>query len=65
MPYVPPSWRQWPQWRLLSRLLCVFFVHHWMRSKSLEDLPIACSVCSKKTKHYNTYVKLAKKHAGL
>jgi hypothetical protein len=36
-----------------------------MRSKSLQDLPIVCAVCSKKTKYYNTYIKLAKKHAGL
>jgi len=36
-----------------------------MRSKSLQDLPIACSICGKKTKHYNTYEKLSKKHLGL
>jgi hypothetical protein len=64
VPYVEPSWRQWPQWRWLSRTLCVFGNHHWMKSKSLGNLPISCAICGKKTKHWNTYIKLAKKHFG-
>jgi hypothetical protein len=46
----------WPQWRPLSRLLCVFFVHHWMTSTTLKK-PIACAVCSKKTKHMDEYLR--------
>lgn len=65
MPYVPPSWRKWPQLEWLSRTFCFFGNHHWTRSKSLQDLPIYCAICGKKTKHYNTYLKLAKKHLGL
>jgi len=65
VPYSDPSWRQWPQWLWLSRTLCVFGIHHWTKSKTLQDLPIACTICPKKTKHFKTYMKLAKKNAGL
>lgn len=57
MPYVKPSWRQWPQLKWLSRTLCFLGIHHWLYSKTLKK-PLACSVCSKRTKHYAEYKKL-------
>ena len=64
MPHTPASWRLWPQWSWLSRTLCVFWCHHWTLSKSLGELPIACAICNKKTKHFSTYSKLARKYYG-
>jgi hypothetical protein len=54
MPHVEPTWRIWPQWRLVSRALCFFGCHHWMMSRTIKK-PIACAVCSKKTKYMEQY----------
>lgn len=60
MPYVDPSWRMWPQLRWISRTLCVFGSHHWLRSKGMNHLPVTCVVCQKKSEHYEEYVRRAK-----
>lgn len=57
MPYAKPSWRQWPQFRWLSRTLCFFGNHNWMHSKTLGK-PIVCCVCSKRSRHYTEYKKI-------
>lgn len=32
-------------------------IHHWYKSQTLRK-PIACAVCSMKTKHYKEYTRL-------
>lgn len=59
MPYARPSWRLWPQHRLISRALCFIFIHHWLMSQTLKK-PLACTVCGKKTRYYEAYEKLQK-----
>ncbi len=54
MPYYIRSWRQWPQLRWLSRILCKFWMHDWLRSKTLKK-PIICGMCHKKTIYYEEY----------
>lgn len=55
MPHAAPSWRMWPQFRFLSRVLCFMGVHHWLVSRTLGK-PIACVICSRKTRHYLEYI---------
>jgi hypothetical protein len=55
MPHAAPSWRLWPQLRWISKTLCFIRIHHWMMSRTLGK-PIACAVCSMKTRYYQMYV---------
>lgn len=57
MPYAKPSWRLWPQWRILSKMLCWIGIHCWLYSKTI-GMAIACCMCQKKTKHYAEYKKI-------
>jgi len=55
MPHVDPSWRvESSKFNWLSRLLCVFGIHHWVWSSTLKAA-IACAVCPKKTKRWDEY----------
>lgn len=54
MPYVPASWRRWPQFRWLSRLWCFFGKHHWMRSRQL-NVNLICVICHKQGIGYKEY----------
>lgn len=56
MPYAFPSWRTVPKYRVVSRVLCFFGVHHWIWSRTLAQ-PVACAVCPKKTKYYEEYLR--------
>lgn len=60
MPFVLPSWRKdKPRLGWLSRALCFFGIHHWMRSWTTKK-NLVCVVCEKKTKHWDEYGRLVK-----
>ena len=61
MPYVDPSWRiESLAWRWLSRTLCFFRKHHWLKSSRTHER-LMCVICRKTTALWHERMK---KHSG-